>query len=534
MDRPPSLSDESDRPNVSHRSDSAAGSGASADSGSTAGSVGTADPGGSDSADLKTLGYNQKLRRTIGAYTSFALAFSMVSINTGIVTLFTDPFNRVGGAAILLWLLVIPMVFAIVLVYSHLAGRIPLTGYAYQWSSRLVGPHFGWFTGWIALISFIAGTAATAAAVGSVFAPEIWAHPTQGQVQMLSIGATLVVCVLNVVGVRIATLVNNVGASIELAGTVLLGIVLAAGVLFAFGHTEGPAILTSTKPLDGSPITLTSVALAALLPVYVLLGWEGAADLAEETNDPRRTTPRAMIRAVAVSGAMGLVIFALLAMALPSSPTKFLTGASNPVLHLVGAQVGGFARALMVIVAFASIFACLIGNMTVATRMTFALSRDHMLPGSKAMASLGARTRAPVVAILFVTAVAVLMNFLNAGLVAKIFAMVGLTYYLTYALTLIATAIAHRKGRIPSAPAGVFDLGRWLWPTLVVGLVWATVVIAVLTIPQVNNQTAVTTVIAIAFGLLWWLVSLRRRLNAGTAGPPTTLTPAPAPAPAID
>jgi amino acid transporter len=413
-----------------------------------------------------------------------------------------------------------------VLVYSHLAGRIPITGYAYQWSSRLAGPHFGCFTGWIALISFIAGTAATAAALGSVFAPEIWAHPTRGQVQLLSIGATLLVCLLNVFGVRIASLVNNIGASIELAGTVLLGIVLAAGVLFAFGHTEGLAILSDTTPVGGDPITVSAVALAALLPVYVLLGWEGAADLAEETNDPRRTAPRAMIRAVAVSGAMGLVIFALLAMALPSAPGTFLADPSNPVLHLVGVQVGGFARALMVVVAFASLFACLIANMAVATRMTFALSRDQMLPGSRALASVGARTRAPVVAILFITAVAVLMNLLNEGLVAKIYAMVGLTYYLTYALTLIATVLALRKGLIPTAPAGVFDLGRWLWPMLAVGLGWCAVVIVVLTVPKVNNQTAVTVVIAISVGFIWWLLALRRRLTAGTAGPPTGSAPA--------
>ncbi|CAM5344183.1 hypothetical protein SANTM175S_05803 [Streptomyces antimycoticus] len=432
-----------------------------------------------DSDDLSTLGYEQKLRRSIGGFTSFALAFSMVSINTGIVTLFNDPFDRAGGVAILLWLVVIPMVFTVVLVYAHLAGRIPLTGYAYQWSSRLVGPHFGWFTGWIALVSFIAGTAATAAAVGSVFAPEIWDDPSRGQVQALSIGVTLVVCLLNVFGVRIAGIVNNVGASIELVGTVLLALVLAVGAFFAFRHTQGPAILTDTTPVDGSPITLTSVALAALLPVYVLLGWEGAADLAEETTDPRRTTPPAMIRAVAVSGAMGLIVFALLAIDLPAVPATFLSGPGNPVLHLVGAQVGEVARAVMTVVAFASLFACLIANMAVATRMVFALGRDKMLPGSTALASVGRRTGAPVTAILVITALAIALNLLNAGLVEKIFAMVGLTYYLTYALTLTATAVAHRKGHIPSAPEGVFSLGRWLWPTLVVGLVWCATVIVV-------------------------------------------------------
>lgn len=478
-------------------------------------------PVAGDDTDLESLGYEPKLHRTMGAYTSFALAFSMVSINTGIITLFADPFSRIGGVAILLWLVVIPMVFAIVAVYAHLAGRIPLTGYAYQWSSRLAGPHVGWFTGWVALISFLAGTAATAAALGSVFAPEIWADPTRGQVQMLSIAATVVVCALNIFGVKIATRVNNVGASAELAGTVALGLLLLAGLLFFFGNdTQGLSILTSTEHVGDNPITLTSIALAGLLPVYVLLGWEGAADLAEETKDPRRAAPRAMVRSVAVSGAAGFVIFALLGMAIPGSIGSFMDGPGNPVFRLLEVQVGTFAKDLLVIVAFASIFACLIANMAVATRMVFALSRDDMLPGSKTLASVNVRTGTPIAAILGVAGLAVVLNVLNEGLVAKIFAIVGLGYYLTYLLTLIAAFVAKRAGRIPEAPEGVFDLGRWLTPMAVIGAAWAVVVIVVLTVPSVNNTTAYTTAGALALGALWWLLVLRRRINAGLAGPP--------------
>ena len=83
---------------------------------------------GADDRDLTALGYVPKLRRTMSQCTSFALAFSVVSINTGISTLFADPFSRIGGVAILLWLAVTPAVFCIVAVYAHLAGRIPLTG----------------------------------------------------------------------------------------------------------------------------------------------------------------------------------------------------------------------------------------------------------------------------------------------------------------------------------------------------------------------------------------------------------------------
>ncbi|MFJ4153026.1 APC family permease [Streptomyces galbus] len=474
----------------------------------------------SDSDDLAALGYGQQLSRSMSSFTAFALAFSMVSINTGIVTLFSDPFHRIGGVAVLLWLLVTPLVLTLVAVYAHLAGRMPITGYAYQWSSRLVGPNFGWFTGWIALVSFLAGTAGTAAAIGSVFAPEIWAHPTAHQVQALSIGCTVVVGILNIVGVRLATRVNNIGASIELIGTVVLLVVLAAGVLVFFGHTQGPKILTQTEPLSGEPVTLSTVALGALLPVYVLLGWEGAADLAEETVNPRKAAPRAMFRSVVVSGVIGFLMFVLLAMAMPSAPRTFLTGAENPVLKLMSDQLGPLARALMIVVAFASIFACLIANMAVATRMTFALSRDNMLPASRRLQRVGTRTRAPIQAIVFVTVVAVGLNLLNSGLVGKIYAMVGLTYYLTYALTMVATAIADRRGTIPPPTRGVFDLGRRLLPVVAVSLVWCAAVIAALTIPAENNQNAVTVVVVLAIGFAWWFMVLRHRLKAGTAGPP--------------
>ncbi|WP_275293476.1 MULTISPECIES: amino acid permease [unclassified Amycolatopsis] len=474
----------------------------------------------SDDDDLATLGYQPQLRRTMSSFTAFALAFSMVSINTGIITLFTDPYQYLGGSAVFLWLPVLLLVLTLVAVYAHLAGRIPITGYAYQWSSRLVSPNFGWFTGWIALVSFLAGTAGTAAAVGTVFAPEIWTDPTPRQVQALSIGCTVVVAGLNIIGVKVATRINNIGASIELIGTVVLGIVLVAGLLVFFGHTEGPRILTDTHPLSGGAATLTGISLAALLPVYVLLGWEGAADLAEETLDPRRAAPRAMFRAVLVSGVIGFLIFALLGMALPADPATFFASAENPVLRLLAVHLGPFARAMMIVVAFASIFACLIANMAVATRMTFALSRDNMLPASRGLQKVGSRSRAPVRAIVFVAAVAIGLNLLNGGIVGQIYAMVGLTYYLVYGLTLTATAIAARRGRIPAARPGVFDLGRWLNPVVVLGLLWCAAVVAALTVPEENRQNAVTAAVVLGVGFLWWVVVLRRRLNNGTAGPP--------------
>ncbi len=140
-----------------------------------------------DIRDLHALGYRQSLRRTIGQFTSFALGFAMVSITAAIFTAFSTGFVNLGGASIWLWIPVLIGVMAITLVYGHLSARMPLTGYAYQWSARLVNGHMGWFTGWSAMLAFTAGTAGLSIAMGSVFAPYVWNHPTTGDIQLFGV-----------------------------------------------------------------------------------------------------------------------------------------------------------------------------------------------------------------------------------------------------------------------------------------------------------------------------------------------------------
>ena len=101
----------------------------------------------------------------------------MVSITTAIFFLLPSLFGTAGAVGVWLWIPCAAGVFLIVLVYSHLAARIPITGFAYQWNSRLINPHYGWFSGYTALLAFIAGTAATAVALATVFASDIWAQP---------------------------------------------------------------------------------------------------------------------------------------------------------------------------------------------------------------------------------------------------------------------------------------------------------------------------------------------------------------------
>jgi amino acid transporter len=474
-----------------------------------------------DDADLERFGYTQKLDRTIGLFTSFCVSFSMVSVTTATFTLFGDPFGKIGGAGIWLWFPATIFGLIIAAVYGHLAARVPVTGYAYQWSSRLLSPHVGWFTGWFALCAFFAGTASIAVAIGSVFAGEIFNNPTQGDVQLIGAVVVVLSVAFNAAGIKRATLVNNIGATTELLGTIGMALVIAVG-LIVFKDTAGPSILFDSTPVGGGSINLTVLGLAALLPVSTLLGWEGAADLAEETKDPRRVAPSAMIRAVGISGSVGCLIFAIFAMAIPHGAEALVNGSGNPLFALFEQQVGaGFADVAKVIV-FISMFACLLANLTVATRMTFSLARDRMLPGSKILSSVNSTTRTPMYSLLVVGVVAFALNFVSSGIASRIFAIVAVMYYGTYLMTMVVARLARRRGTLGDAPPGYFDLGRWLGPFTVLGVIWCLLVIGYMTIPSVNHIAAEYSLGAVALGILQWVLYLRGRIDRGEAGPPMT------------
>ena len=474
-----------------------------------------------DVQDLHALGYKQTLRRTIGAYTSFALGFSMITITTTIFTLFSQPFQTLGGAAIWLWIPVTLGALVIAAVYGHLAARLPITGYAYQWSSRLVGPNYGWFNGWTALISFFTGTASIGLALATVFAPEFIANPTHLQTATVAAGAIAVAVLLNIISIRAATFFNNVGASAELVGTLGLTAITAIGLLF-FEHQQGFAILTQVGPTTpDTPVNHVAWGLALLLPVYTLLGWEGSADLAEETVDPRRTAPNAMFRSILISGVAAFFVFAVFAMAIPGNVADIANATdTNPLILVFQAHFPAPLVLLLKVIVFLSIFSALLANVTVATRMCFSLARDRMLPASPILARVSTATRTPIASVVLVGIVAIGINYLSAGLIAQVTAITAVTYFLTYLLTMLSGLIGSARGTIPTAPARYMNLGPWLRPLCMLGIAWTLVVIAYMTLPEVNHPAGLFTIYFEVAGVVWFFAYLRPRLARGEVGPP--------------
>src|SRR6201995_3084410 len=196
---------------------------------------------GGDSNELAGFGYKQELDRSLGSFSSFAAGFSYISILTGVFELFGFGFNNVGPAVWWTWFVVFAGQMAVALCFAELAGQFPLAGSVYQWSKRISTDFVSWMTGWILIIGSIVTVAAVAVGRQGVL-PQISTHlqfiggaanagtysTLDGAKNALILGAILVVfaTIVNMLGVRVMAMINNIGVTAELVGCSLLVILL--------------------------------------------------------------------------------------------------------------------------------------------------------------------------------------------------------------------------------------------------------------------------------------------------------------------
>src|SRR3954452_11629415 len=231
--------------------------------------------GSADSADLKSFGYGQQLHRSVGSYGSFAAGFSFVSILTTVFQLFSFGFGFGGPAFFWTWPIVFVGQILVALCFAELAARYPISGCIYQWSSRLGGKAWGWTAGWLMLVAQVCTVAAAAIALEIVL-PTVWSgfQVFAGfGTNAVFLGSLLLIVTtaINVVSVRVMSLINSVGVTCELIGVTLLVVAL-------FSHAErGPGVVLHTGPGVGhGPGYLWSFMISGLMAAYVMVGFDSA------------------------------------------------------------------------------------------------------------------------------------------------------------------------------------------------------------------------------------------------------------------
>lgn len=255
-------------------------------------------------AELGDFGYQQQFKRSLRSFESFAIAFSFISITTGIFSTYSYTLNTSGPRGIWTWWIVVVGQLLVATVYGALAAKIPLSGYSYQWASRLANNITGWWFGWMSF-AFLAIVTVSVdyGLVTTALQPLFGVATTPTNAMMWTVIVVIVQVVLIVASTVVTTRINNVAVFTELVG--ILGLTVAIIIAAALRHQGHWTNLFSTGVVasTGYYKYLGPFMLATLLGAYTIVGFESASNLAEETHEPRKVVPRAMIRAVLLSAA---------------------------------------------------------------------------------------------------------------------------------------------------------------------------------------------------------------------------------------
>jgi amino acid transporter len=264
-----------------------------------------------DDVEVEEFGYRPELERGTGKFASFAVAFAFVSIATGIFTTYGSALSTSGPAAIWTWPLVMVGQLMVAFVFGSLAARIPVTGYAYQWMSRLANPVLGWIMGWISFTFLAIVVVAVDYTIASSVLPVLLDYTATANNDWVITAIVLAAQALLVgFSTRWTERVNNFAVSAELIGMVLLVLLLLVVGAVARDFHVGNLTSTGTVPRHGylsfgDATHAGPWLLGTVLGAFTIVGFESAANLAEETKDPARVVPRAMWQAVLASGLLG-------------------------------------------------------------------------------------------------------------------------------------------------------------------------------------------------------------------------------------
>ncbi len=421
-----------------------------------------------DAARLRELGYAQQLDRRLRIGDTVALGFAGISPVVGLYAVVLLGSLLAGPA----WVWVLPVALAgqclLLVVYAELASELPIAGGAYQWTRRLIGPGYGWFTGWVALCAYaVANT--TIAYLGAPWALLLLGiAPTPGRIVAAAMALVLLCSLVGLLGVGVLGRAVKAGIVAEVVASVGIGLAL----LLVFREQDF-SLLTSTLGAEAASGGSTFAGLLAALAVggWVFIGFDTAAGAAEETHDAARHVPRALWIALLSVGAI-VILNAVAATLANPDPAAVVAGEDlDPVTTAVVSSFGSWSSKPFAAVVLIAFVACGMAAQALTARTVYSVARDGALPASRLLRTVD-RRGAPVggIVVTIVVACLGLLLGLDSAAVGSLIAFGTAAIYVAFLLTALAALIARVRGTW--VPAGAIRLGRFGLVANVLAVLW--------------------------------------------------------------
>ena len=403
-------------------------------------------------------------RRVLGLWQLTAIGIGGI-IGVGIFVLAGQQAAMNAGPAVALSFIIAGIgSAAAALCYAEFAGMIPVTGSAYTYGYAVLGELAAWIIGWDLLLEYALVVAVVAIgwsgyvqvllASAGIHLPA-WAQGALGTgkdhvFNVIAAGVTVLVAVLLTMRTEWGARFNTAIVAIKVAG---IALVIGVGVFYIDPANWHPFVPAAVTGVDGQAhFGWGGVLAAASVVFFAVFGYDTLTTAAEESRNPQRDLPRAVILSLAIAMVLYIAVSFVLTGIVPytqlSGDASVSEAFASRGLHWVSIAIATAA----VIGVVSVLFAFTLG----AARIWFALARDGLLPAwfAKVHPSYGTPYR-PTLIVGVVTAVVAglfpiteVAQLINIGTLA--------------AFIIICASILVLRVRRPELPRGFRTPAVWI------------------------------------------------------------------------
>lgn len=327
-------------------------------------------------------------RRVLGLWQLTAIGIGGI-IGVGVFVLAGQQAALNAGPAVALAFVIAGIASAAAaLCYAEFAGMIPVTGSAYTYGYAVLGELPAWLIGWDLLLEYALIVAVVAigwsgyvqsflASIGIVL--PVWAQGALGTgdgrvFNVIAALVTLGVAALLVFRTEWGARFNTFVVAIKVAAVAL---VIGVGVFYVNPENWHPFIPERVVGTDGvGHFGWRGIATAAAVVFFAVFGYDTLTTAAEESKNPQRDLPRAVLLSLGISMAMYLAV-SLVLTGIAKYPTLNTEAPVADAFKNIG--LGGLAAAISASAVF-GLVSVLFAFMLGAARIWFALARDGLLP----------------------------------------------------------------------------------------------------------------------------------------------------------
>lgn len=431
------------------------------------------------------------LRRAISRRMLFFFILGDI-LGAGIYALVGEVAGEVGGAVWTAFLVALVLALFTAFAYAELVTKYPHAGGAALFINRAFRNPFLTF---LVAFAVMASGVTSASTLSRAFAGDYLHDFVNIPTTLAALVFIVLVALVNFRGISESVKTNVVLTLVELSGLV---IIILIG-LWVLGNGDGD-IGRNFEFKEGDTAFLAILAGTALA-FYALIGFEDSANVAEETQDPRRAFPFALFAGVLIAGGIYFLVTFTASLVVP---TEQLANSDGPLLEVVreGSEIPTRAFSAIALLAIAN--GALI-NMIMASRLLYGMAQERVMP--EALGRVHAGRRTPWIAIIFTTAVA--MVLISIGKLEELAVVTVMLLLIVFALVNLAVLVL-RKDRV--------EHDHFVTPRIfpILGILIA----AVLFLKRATDGDTTVYLILLALLAIAVLLWLGARFFSGWAAPP--------------